>query len=97
MIWNNDNNVRWGKGSYNDVVSNFDFTIITGGYEFKNEMFRYSPTYFDDISHKRLICNHWPLRVENYHTIEQLLGRIDKFKKMGFTISSDLLNQIKEL
>ena len=97
LIWNNDNNVRWGKGSYDDVVSNFDFTIITGGYEFKNEMFRYSQTYFDDISHKRLICNHWPLRVENYHSNEKLLGRIEKFKKMGFTISSDLLNQIREL
>ena len=93
LIWNKD--TSWGKGSYDDVVSNFDFTITTGGYEFKNETFRYSETYFDDIKNKRLIPNYWPFEDSNNHTTEQILFRIEKFKKIGFEIESDLLDKIR--
>ena len=93
LIWNKD--ARWGKGSYDDVVSTFDFTITTGGFEFKNGTFRYSETYVDDIENKRLIPNYWPFEDRNNHTIGQLLHRIERFKKLGFEIESDLLDEIK--
>ncbi len=93
LIWNKD--AKWGKGSYDDVVSTFDFTITTGGFEFKNGTFRYSETYFDDIENKRLIPNYWPFEDSNNHTTEQLLFRIKKFKKLGFRIESDLLDKIR--
>ncbi len=93
LIWNK--NAEWGKGSYDDVVSTFDFTITTGGFEFKNEIFRYSKTYFDDIENKKLIPNYWPFSNHNNHTTEELLFRIEKFKKLGFKIESDLLNKIR--
>ena len=93
LIWNK--NAEWGKGSYDDVVSTFDFTITNGGFEFKNEIFRYSKTYFDDIENKKLIPNYWPFSNHNNHTTEELLFRIEKFKKLGFKIESDLLNKIR--
>jgi hypothetical protein len=93
LIWNKD--AEWGKGSYDDVVSTFDFTITNGGFEFKNEIFRYSKTYFDDIENKKLIPNYWPFSDHNNHTTEQLLFRIQKFKKLGFKIERGLLNQIR--
>ena len=38
LIWNKD--AKWGKGSYDDVVSTFDFTISTGCFDFKNNKFK---------------------------------------------------------
>jgi len=93
LIWNKD--AEWGKGSYDDVVATFDFTITTGGFGFKDEIFRYSKTYFDDIENKRLIPNYWPFEDSNNHTSVELLYRIEKFKKLGFKIESNLLDKIR--
>ena len=93
LIWNKD--TSWGKGRYNDVVSNSDFTIAAGCFDFGTETFKYPKSYFDDIKNKRLIPNYWPFKDSNNHTSAELLYRIEKFKKMGFEIKSDLLDKIR--
>jgi hypothetical protein len=79
-------------GSYDDIVSTFDFTLATGCFDFKNNKFRYSKSYFDDIKNKRLIPNS---DLNNQYSVN-LLHRIEKFKSLGFTVDDELVNEVKK-
>ena len=79
-------------GTYENIVSTFDFTISTGCFDFKDDKFRYSKTYFDDIKNKRLIANN---DLDN-QSPANLLQRIKKFEEMGFTIDDELVDEIKD-
>ena len=79
-------------GDYDDIVSSFDFTISTGCFDFKNNKFRYSKSYFDDIKNKRLIPNS---DLNNQFPVN-LLHRIEKFKSLGFTVDDELVDEVKK-
>ena len=79
-------------GVYDDIVFTFDFTISTGCFDFKDEVFRHSKTYFEDIENKRLIPN----SDLNNQFPTNLFHRIEKFKSLGFTIDDELVDEIKD-
>jgi shikimate kinase len=80
-------------GTYENLNKSYsDFTISAGCFDFGTETFKYPKSYFDDIKNKRLIANS---DLDNQFPAN-LLKRIKKFKKMGFTIDDELVDEIKD-
>lgn len=79
-------------GTYENIVSTFDFTISTGCFDFKDDKFRYSKTYFDDIKNKRLVY-------ESDSHIGPLgsIRRADKYKKLGFKVDNKSFKKLYDI
>ena len=82
-------------GDY-DYVSktHYDFSISAGCFDFKTETFNFGDNYFNDLKNRKLVpYGDRGLWRQNSPAV---LKRVDKFKKLGFTIDEDVENILKE-
>lgn len=72
-------------GTFENIISGFDFTISTGCFDFKNNKFRHIKTYFEDIKDKKIKLN----TIISENRVAETLYRIKKYKKLGFSIDNE--------
>jgi hypothetical protein len=72
-------------GTFENIISGFDFTISTGCFDFKNNKFRHLKTYFEDIKDKKIKLN----TTISENRVAETLYRIKKYKKLGFSIDDE--------
>jgi site-specific DNA-methyltransferase (adenine-specific) len=77
-------------GTFENIVSSFDFTISTGCFDFKNNKFRHLKTYFEDIKNKKIKLN----TIISENRVAETLYRIKKYKKLGFSIDDEDLVEL---
>jgi len=78
-------------GVYDDIVSTFDFTLATGCFDFKNNKFLHSKSYFEDIKNKEIKLN----TIISENRVGETLHRIKKYEQKGFTIDEEDLVILK--
>ena len=82
-------------GDYEYVTkTHYDFSISAGCFDFKTETFNFGDNYFNDLKNRKLVpYGDRGLWRQNSPSV---LKRVDKFKKLGFTIDEDVENILKE-
>jgi hypothetical protein len=82
-------------GTYGYTTSMTDFTITLGSFHFETESFVYPDTYLDDIESKKLRIHRLEIEPPEGRSWANALERIEKYGKLGFTASDDVVETIK--
>ena len=82
-------------GTYEYTTSMTDFTITLGSFHFETESFVYPDTYLDDIKSKELRIHRLDIEPPEGRSWANALERIEKYGKLGFTASDDVVETIK--
>jgi hypothetical protein len=82
-------------GTYGYTTSMTDFTITLGSFHFETESFVYPDTYLDDIKSKELRIHRLEIEPPEGRSWANALERIEKYGKLGFTASDDVVETIK--
>ena len=72
-----------------------DFTITLGSFHFDTESLVYPDTYLDDIKSKELRIHRLEIEPPEGRSWANALERIEKYGKLGFTASDDVVETIK--
>ena len=83
-------------GTYEYTTSMTDFTITLGSFHFETESFVYPDTYLDDIKSKELRIHRLEIEPPEGRSWANALQRIEKYGKLGFTASDDVVETIKK-
>ena len=83
-------------GTYEYTTSMTDFTITLGSFHFETESFVYPDTYLDDIESKKLRIHRLDIEPPEGRSWANALERIEKYGKLGFTASDDVVETIKK-
>jgi len=82
-------------GTYEYTTSMTDFTITLGCFDFETELFVYPDTYLADIESKKLRIHRLEIEPPEGRSWANALERIEKYGKLGFTASDDVVETIK--
>jgi len=83
-------------GTYEYTTSMTDFTITLGCFDFETELFVYPDTYLADIESKKLRIHRLEIEPPEGRSWANALERIEKYGKLGFTASDDVVETIKK-
>jgi|10_taG_2_1085330.scaffolds.fasta_scaffold01606_3 hypothetical protein len=82
-------------GTYEYTTSMTDFTITLGSFHFETESFVYPNRYLYDIESKELRIHRLEIEPPEGRSWANALERIEKYGKLGFTASDDVVETIK--
>ena len=83
-------------GTYEYTTSMTDFTITLGSFHFETELFVYPDTYLADIESKKLRIHRLEIEPPEGRSWANALERVEKYGKLGFTASDDVVETIKK-